>query len=98
MYLSTPSDSGVSAWRSWLTQFGGGEPKWFAGGSEGEAVQKLSYTDLFDNWELHSRWCPSCRKSLKLLGRAEAFLSKMALALLVCGVVFAAIRQVDNFV
>lgn len=97
-YLPTPSDTGVSSWLSWLTQFGEGGPKWFGGGSDGEAAQKLSYTDLFDNWELHSKWCPSCRKSLKFLGRADAFLSKAALVLLICGAVSAAIRRVKDLV
>jgi len=95
VYLPTPSDSGVTAWRSWVTQFGKGEPIWFGGGSDAEAVQKLEYSDLFDNWEKHAKWCPSCRKSLKLLGRVETFLSKTAVALLICAAVLVGIRTVD---
>lgn len=93
-YLPTASDTGVTAWNSWLKQCGG-EPKWFGGGSDAEAVQKYKHADLFNRWERHSKWCPSCRKSLKFLGRVDAFLSKAAVAFLGIALLLAAVRTVD---
>ena len=75
-----------------MTHFGNGEPTWFDGGSDAEAVQKLEYSDLFDNWEKHAKLCPSCRKSLKFLGGADTFLSKAAVALLICAAVLVGVR------
>ncbi|CAD7701387.1 unnamed protein product [Ostreobium quekettii] len=89
-YLPTPSDVGVAAFRKWMEMHGGGEPAWFGGGTEAEAVQKIRQDGMFDRWELHSRRCPTCRKSLKFLGAMEAVVSKAAAiflglaALLVC--------------
>jgi len=93
-YLPTPSDTGVTAWSSWLKQCGG-EPAWFGGGSDAEAVQKYKHADLFNRWERHSKWCPSCRKSLKFLGGVDAFLSKAAVAFLGIALLLAAMRTVD---
>ena len=89
-----PSDTGVVTWRSWLTQFGGGEPKWFGGSSEAAAV--LQRSDFFDSWERHSKWCPACRKSLKFLEVVETLLSRATAALLGCALLLAAFRHVNS--
>lgn len=94
-YMPTPSDAGIAAFRVWLNKFGGGEPGWINGGSDAEAMEKLPPLDHFNRWQLHSKQCPACRKSLKLLGALEALLPKVSATLLGLTLILGSLRYVS---
>ncbi|CAD7702621.1 unnamed protein product [Ostreobium quekettii] len=94
-YLPTLSDVGVVNFRQWLTRFGGGGPKWYGGQSEKEAIENIKYSDLFNRWEQHSKYCATCRKTLKTLGFLESALPKVAICLLGVSAALAAFRTAE---
>ncbi|CAD7695262.1 unnamed protein product, partial [Ostreobium quekettii] len=91
-HLPTPSNVGVLALRNWVDRYAGGGPTWFGDTNEREIVLNNSPSDLFNRWERHSKWCPSCRKSLKWFGKVEVVASTVAAAFFGLGLVLAAIR------
>jgi len=94
-YLPTLSDVGVVNFRQWLTRFGGGGPKWYGRQTEKEAIANIKYADLFNKWEQHSKYCPTCRRTLKTIGFLDSVLPKVTMCLLGAAAALAAFRSAD---
>ena len=73
--VATPSDTGVSTFRKWLAEVGGGGP--FA--SSGAAASLPTTQEEVSRWNVHGKHCPSCKRALALLEGTQAALGKMAL-------------------
>ncbi|MGF1489587.1 MAG: Rieske 2Fe-2S domain-containing protein [Prochloraceae cyanobacterium] len=61
-YLPTTSDVGSKVFRNWLEEFAGGEPF-----KKETHFEVLSDEKLYERWHKHSKFCPHCRNSLKIL-------------------------------
>ncbi|MGK7958750.1 MAG: Rieske 2Fe-2S domain-containing protein [Crocosphaera sp.] len=70
-FLPTNADVGIITFRQWLDQFAGGKPAWKNG--EETAYQPLTKEQLYDRWNRHTKYCPSCRATVELLGKVEKY-------------------------
>ena len=60
--LTTPSDTGVECFWSWLHEAGGDVP-WAGGRSSFKDLPpRRSRAELLDHYERHTQFCPECKK------------------------------------
>ncbi|MEA5537226.1 Rieske 2Fe-2S domain-containing protein [Crocosphaera sp. XPORK-15E] len=70
-FLPAPADIGILTFRKWLDEFAGGKPAWQNG--EEKSYQGLTDEQLYDRWNRHTKYCPSCRSSVVLLEKIKQY-------------------------
>ncbi|WIA09707.1 hypothetical protein OEZ85_009091 [Tetradesmus obliquus] len=84
-YMPGTSDTGVAAWRSWLTKFGADMP--LLPKTLQDLPPLMSRRDSLDRLSQHTQHCPDCQQALKRINLAlPATWAAAAAALLVAGV------------
>ncbi|GFR49784.1 hypothetical protein Agub_g11723 [Astrephomene gubernaculifera] len=63
-YMPTSVDSGVVAWRQWLSTYGGGDVS-YAPGTPPLSPRESDPAKLFDTWNTHTRQCAICMRALQ---------------------------------
>lgn len=87
-YLPTPSDAGVSAFRTWMDNYAGGGVAWAKGVAD-DAPKVKSQEEQLDRYHRHTKHCIACKTALKELGVLEERCVNASKYLLAAGLLFA---------
>eukprot|EP00878_Enallax_costatus_P019039 GHUV01020074.1.p2 GENE.GHUV01020074.1~~GHUV01020074.1.p2 ORF type:complete len:151 (+),score=48.51 GHUV01020074.1:1532-1984(+) len=84
-YMPGTSDTGVAAWRSWLTKYGAAMP--LLPKTLDDLPPLMDRRETLDRYHQHTKHCPDCMKALKRIDTAlPVTWAATAAAILVAGV------------
>jgi len=78
-FMASVADVGIVTFRKWLDEFAGGKPQWQE--VTETSFQELNDEQLYDRWNRHTKYCPSCRQSVFFIDQVNSFCQNLTLVL-----------------
>ncbi|KAG2484745.1 hypothetical protein HYH03_016492 [Edaphochlamys debaryana] len=94
-FMPTGVDRGVTAWRSWLSTFAGGDVQW-APGTPPLGPRETDPTVLFDTYHTHTKQCVVCSAALARLRLVRAASTALGMLTATLALAAAAVRAMAS--